>query len=120
MDRMHGPQVVCQNSITYTLPFSMPLTGSPLTQVSTLNVGTGLPMVSGSAATTPADPRARRTANAKLMRLIELPPRARRPIVWRDDRRTRWRHHACAQCVPPNGRVHTEICLSLGPGFLSA
>ena len=45
-------------------------------------------MVSGSAATAPSDPRARRTAKAKLMHLIEVPPRAWRPIVWRDDRRT--------------------------------
>src|SRR5262245_24341666 len=73
MHLMHEPQVVPQNSITYTLPFSMPLTGSPFTQVSTLSAGAGLPMVSGSAATTPADPRARRTAKAKLMHLIEVP-----------------------------------------------
>src|SRR5947207_8585465 len=74
MHWMHGTQAVPQNSITYTLPFSIPLTGSPLTQVSTLSVGAGLPIVSGSAATAPSDPRARRTAKAKLMHLIEVPP----------------------------------------------
>src|SRR5262245_3770575 len=80
MHLMHGPQVVPQNSMTYTLPFSIPPIGSPLIQVSTLRGGAALPMVSGSAAPASPVPTANRTATTETTRIIETPPDTGQPM----------------------------------------
>src|SRR5262245_43564599 len=81
MHLMHGPHVVPQNSITYTLPFSILRIGSPLTQVSTWRGGAGLPMVSESAATASPVPTASMTATTGTTRVIETPHDPGRAMV---------------------------------------